>query len=87
MDILETEGSLDNLVSVADARDFARKLAATSSNPVAYAELPGAWHAFDLLYVLRFEIGVVKRQTFGHGPPNPKIRRLRHMYLGRARIR
>ena len=42
------QGSLDNLVSAADARTFARELTATSQSPVAYAELPGAWHAFDL---------------------------------------
>jgi acetyl esterase/lipase len=42
------QGSHDNLVSAADARVFARELTATSHNPVAYAELPGAWHAFDL---------------------------------------
>jgi acetyl esterase/lipase len=42
------QGSHDNLVSAADARVFARELTATSRAPVAYAELPGAWHAFDL---------------------------------------
>jgi hypothetical protein len=27
----------------------------TSSNPVVYAELPGAQHTFDLFHSLRFE--------------------------------
>ncbi|MEA2170766.1 MAG: hypothetical protein QOF76_4066 [Solirubrobacteraceae bacterium] len=42
------QGTLDNFVSPTDARNFGRKLQETSRRPVAYAELPGAWHAFDL---------------------------------------
>jgi acetyl esterase/lipase len=42
------QGTNDNLVSPADARAFARALTDASDQPVAYAELPGAWHAFDL---------------------------------------
>jgi acetyl esterase/lipase len=42
------QGTNDNLVSAADARAFARAVAEASDQPVAYAELPGAWHAFDL---------------------------------------
>ena len=42
------QGTNDNFVSHVDARGFARALAAVSEQPVAYAELPGAWHAFDL---------------------------------------
>jgi acetyl esterase/lipase len=42
------QGRNDNLVSHADARMFARALAGVSEQPVAYAEIPGAWHAFDL---------------------------------------
>jgi acetyl esterase/lipase len=42
------QGTNDNFVSHGDARGFARALATVSTQPVAYAELPGAWHAFDL---------------------------------------
>jgi acetyl esterase/lipase len=41
-------GTKDNLVSVADTRVFAESLREVSAAPTAYAELPGAWHAFDL---------------------------------------
>jgi acetyl esterase/lipase len=40
-------GSLDNLASVGDARLLVDALRAVSSQPVAYAELPAAQHAFD----------------------------------------
>ncbi|HSS11886.1 MAG TPA: hypothetical protein VLL25_18505, partial [Acidimicrobiales bacterium] len=39
----------DTLVPVEQARWFVAQLRAVSHNPVAYAELPGAQHAFDLL--------------------------------------
>jgi acetyl esterase/lipase len=42
------QGDKDNLVSAADVRNFARQLREVSDAPVAYGELPGAWHAFDL---------------------------------------
>jgi acetyl esterase/lipase len=42
------QGTNDNLVSVSDQRQFVRALRAASHAPVAYAELPGAFHAFDL---------------------------------------
>jgi acetyl esterase/lipase len=41
-------GSNDTLVPVAEARHFVEKLRATSRQPVVYAELPGAQHAFDM---------------------------------------
>ena len=40
-------GDLDSLLSVEAAREFVEKLRAISENPVVYAELPGAQHAFD----------------------------------------
>jgi acetyl esterase/lipase len=52
-------GTRDVLVPVDDARHFVQLLRARSRAPVAYAELPGAQHAFDLfpsertLHVLR----------------------------------
>jgi acetyl esterase/lipase len=48
-------GSNDTVVGVEMARTFVRKLRATSDNPVVYAELPGAQHAFDLFHSLRFD--------------------------------
>jgi acetyl esterase/lipase len=42
-------GSHDALAHVEDARAFVRDLRRTSANPVAYAELHGAQHGWDLL--------------------------------------
>ena len=47
-------GTLDTLVLVEDARRFAGELARVSDEPVAYAELPGTQHNFDLFHSLRF---------------------------------
>jgi acetyl esterase/lipase len=41
-------GSHDTLVPVEQARSFVSMLRAESKNPVAYAELPGAQHAFEV---------------------------------------
>jgi acetyl esterase/lipase len=46
-------GQNDTLVPVAVARTFVATLAAVSRAPVAYAELPLAQHAFDILASLR----------------------------------
>ncbi len=48
-------GDQDSLIPVTAARLFAAKLRAASSNPVVYAELPGAQHGFDRFHSLRFE--------------------------------
>jgi acetyl esterase/lipase len=48
-------GDRDTLVLVEDARPFVQRLRRSSSNPVVYAELPGAQHAFDLFHSIRFE--------------------------------
>src|SRR5262245_47765834 len=45
----------DTLVIAEDARKFAGHLRETSPSPVVYAELPGAQHAFDYFYSIRFE--------------------------------
>jgi acetyl esterase/lipase len=50
---LVLHGDRDSLVPVADARRFVRELRAVSSNPVLYAELGGAEHAFDILPSVR----------------------------------
>ena len=41
-------GTHDSLASVAEARHFAERLHAVSRQPVIYAELPGAQHAWDI---------------------------------------
>lgn len=45
---LVVHGSNDSLVPVAEARHFVERLRAESKNPVAYAEIRGAQHAFDV---------------------------------------
>jgi acetyl esterase/lipase len=41
-------GRDDSVIPVAEARQFAAALREASKSPVAYAELPGAQHAFDI---------------------------------------
>jgi acetyl esterase/lipase len=41
-------GRDDSLIPVSEARDFVSALREVSTSPVAYAELPGAQHAFDI---------------------------------------
>ncbi len=50
---LVLHGDRDTLVPVGDARTFVRELRAVSPEPVVYAELAGAEHAFDILPSLR----------------------------------
>jgi acetyl esterase/lipase len=46
-------GSHDSLAPVAEARHFVGALREASREPVAYAELPGAQHAFEIFHSLR----------------------------------
>lgn len=46
-------GRHDSLVGVGQARELVRRLRAVSDNPVAYAELPGTQHAFDVFPSIR----------------------------------
>jgi acetyl esterase/lipase len=46
-------GAHDSLVPVAEARELVRLLRDASKEPVAYAELPGAQHAFDVFHSVR----------------------------------
>ncbi|GAA5163961.1 alpha/beta hydrolase [Amycolatopsis dongchuanensis] len=46
-------GERDTMVPVAEAREFVRRLRAVSPNPVAYAEISGAQHAFDIFPSIR----------------------------------
>jgi acetyl esterase/lipase len=57
-------GDQDALVIVEDARHFVEQLRDTSSNPVVYAELPGAQHGFDLFRSRRFETVVDAIEAF-----------------------
>lgn len=69
-------GDRDTLVIVEDARGFVEQLRATSSNPVVYAELPGAQHGFDLFRSRRFDTVVDAIEAFAlfiasAGSPRP----------------
>jgi acetyl esterase/lipase len=46
-------GANDTLVPVGEARDFVERLRRSSTAPVAYAELPGAQHAFEIFPSIR----------------------------------
>lgn len=50
---LVLHGTNDTLVPVAEARAFVARLRAVARNPVVYAELRGAQHAFDIFPSLR----------------------------------
>lgn len=52
--ILLAHGDHDSYVPVAQARELAAHLADQSPSPVAYVELPGATHGFDLFSSWRF---------------------------------
>jgi hypothetical protein len=57
-------GDHDTVAPVEVARHFANSLGSVSTNPVVYAELPGAQHAFDLFGSLRFELVVDTIEAF-----------------------
>jgi acetyl esterase/lipase len=46
-------GTLDNLAPVGQARTFVEQLREVSDEPVLYAEVPGASHAFDVFHSTR----------------------------------
>lgn len=47
------QGTHDSLVWVEEARNFVAALQEVASEPVAYAELPGAQHAFEIFHSVR----------------------------------
>ena len=51
--MLVVHGQKDMMVPAAAARAFAEQVRAVSSHPVSYAELPGAYHDFDLYESIR----------------------------------
>ena len=48
-------GDKDSMIPFTEGRAFAEKLEQTSSNPVAYAQISGGQHAFDMLPSIRSE--------------------------------
>lgn len=62
--VFVAHGTLDAYVPVASARSLVRHLRGASAQPVAYAELPGAGHSFDLYRSLRFEAVVDGIEAF-----------------------
>lgn len=62
---LVLHGDKDNLTLVEDTREFVARLREASTRPVAYAELPGAGHAFSLCYSLRFSQVIEAVTAFG----------------------
>ena len=70
------QGQNDTLVPVETARAFVERLRAVSTQPVAYAELPLAQHAFDVLASLRCQATTSAVADFLDGaraatPPRP----------------
>ena len=57
-------GDHDTVAPVEVARRFADTLGGVSTDPVVYAELPGAQHAFDLFGSLRFALVVDAVEAF-----------------------
>jgi acetyl esterase/lipase len=57
-------GDRDTVLLVEGARRFVERLRSASSNPVVYAELPGAQHSFALFHSLRFEAVVDAIEAF-----------------------
>jgi len=51
--MLLVHGQNDMLASAPSVRAFAERVRAVSSHPVIYAELPGAYHDFDLYESIR----------------------------------
>lgn len=50
---LVVHGTSDSFIPVGEAREFVRRLREVSESPVAYAELRGAQHAFDVFPSIR----------------------------------
>ena len=61
---LVIHGANDSLVPVQEARTFARLLGERSSQPVYYAELPGAQHAFEVFRSIRAAEVVPRVESF-----------------------
>ena len=64
-------GANDSLVPVEQARSFVAMLRGVSKEPVVYAELPGAQHAFDVFASPRSLFAVDAVERFLDGRPSP----------------
>lgn len=62
--IMLVHGDQDTLVSPSHAVQLSRTLRSVSTNPVVYAQLPGAQHNFDLLHSVRFELVIKALEAF-----------------------
>ncbi len=51
--MLIVHGEKDMMIAVPDVRAFVERVRAVSSHPVTYAELPGAYHDFDMFESIR----------------------------------
>jgi len=51
--MLVVHGEKDMMIPVSDVRAFVERVRAVSSRPVLYAELPGAYHDFDMFESIR----------------------------------
>ncbi|MFJ8578368.1 alpha/beta hydrolase [Micromonospora sp. NPDC093277] len=58
-------GDKDSLTLVEDTHEFVTRLREASTQPVVYAELPGAQHTFDLFYSLRYRQIIEAVTAFG----------------------
>ena len=61
---LVVHGDRDTVVVVDDARGFVETLRGVSTQPVVYAELPGAHHTFDVFHSIRFESVIAGIEAF-----------------------
>jgi acetyl esterase/lipase len=66
-------GALDTLAPVQEARAFVGLLRAVSTEPVAYAELPGAHHAFDVFPSIRSLQAVDRIERFADWAVNRSV--------------
>ena len=57
-------GDQDTYTPPEGARALVEHLRAVSSNPILYAELPGAQHSFDLFHSVRFETAINAIEAF-----------------------
>jgi acetyl esterase/lipase len=58
-------GDKDSSTLIEDTREFAARLREVSGNQVLFAELPGAQHAFDLMFGLRYSYVIEAVTAFG----------------------
>jgi acetyl esterase/lipase len=63
--LLFIHGDKDSSTLVEDTRELVARLREVSTQPVVYAELPGAQHTFDLVYSLRYSHVIEAVAAFG----------------------